>query len=153
MRYLRSLYRGGLMADLETSDGLVLFGGGGDLSLRMLFPALAWLENEGLLPPAMPIIAAARSAMDDDTFRRLVRDALAKRASDTVASGAADRLLARTHYVAVDVTKPDDLKRLGERMSALNVERPLYYLSVSRSLYSAICQGLLASGLTGDGAR
>jgi len=31
------------MPDLEISDGLVLFGGGGDLSLRMLFPSLAWL--------------------------------------------------------------------------------------------------------------
>jgi glucose-6-phosphate 1-dehydrogenase len=141
------------MADLEISDGLVLFGGGGDLSLRMLFPALAWLENEGLLPAAMPIIAAARSPMDDDAFRRMVRDALSKRAPDTVASGAADRLLARTAYVAVDVTHPDDLKRLGARMAELKVHRPLYYLSVSPSLYSAICQGLLAAGLTGDGAR
>ena len=29
------------MSDLEISDGMVLFGGGGDLSLRMLFPSLA----------------------------------------------------------------------------------------------------------------
>ncbi|HEY4031043.1 MAG TPA: glucose-6-phosphate dehydrogenase [Caulobacteraceae bacterium] len=141
------------MADPEISDGLVLFGGGGDLSLRMLFPALAFLENENLLPPAMPIIGAARSAMDDDAFRALVREALEKRAPETVASGAADRLLARTSYVAVDVTLPEELKRVGERMAELKVERPLYYLSVSPSLYSAICQGLLAAGLTGDGAR
>jgi glucose-6-phosphate 1-dehydrogenase len=141
------------MANPEISDGLVLFGGGGDLSLRMLFPALAWLECEGLLPPDMPIVAAARSPMDDETFRRLVRDALQKRAPDTVASGAADSLLARTSYVAIDVTHPDELRRLGEHMAALNIQRPLYYLSVSPSLYSAICQGLLAADLTGDGAR
>ena len=141
------------MADPEISDGLVLFGGGGDLSLRMLFPALAWLEHENLLPPDMPIVGAARSPMDEDAFRQMVRDALAKRAHDTVASGAADRLLARTAYVAVDVTKPEELKRLGERMAELNIKRPLYYLSVSPSLYSAICQGLLAAGLTSDGAR
>jgi len=141
------------MADPEISDGLVLFGGGGDLSLRMLFPALAFLESENLLPPAMPIVGAARSAMDDDAFRALVREALEKRAPETVASGAADRLLARTTYVALDVTQAEDLKRVGERMAALNIVRPLYYLSVSPSLYSAICQGLLAAGLTGDGAR
>jgi glucose-6-phosphate 1-dehydrogenase len=141
------------MADPEISDGLVLFGGGGDLSLRMLFPALAWLEDEGLLPPDMPIVGAARTPMDEDAFRRLVRDALSKRAPDTVTSGAADRLLARTAYVACDVTHPEELKALGERMAGLNIRRPLYYLSVSPSLYSAICQGLLASGLTADGAR
>src|ERR1700749_1716829 len=128
MRYLRSRYRGGLMADLEISDGLVLFGGGGDLSLRMLFPALAWLEHENLLPRTMPVVAAARSVMDDDAFRTLVREALQKRAPETLASGAADRLLARTSYVALDVTQVEDLKRVGQRMAELNIARPLYYL-------------------------
>jgi glucose-6-phosphate 1-dehydrogenase len=141
------------MADPEISDGLVLFGGGGDLSLRMLFPALAWLEHESLLPPDMPIVGAARSAMDDAAFRKLVREALAKRAPETVASGAADRLLARTRYAAVDVTHAGELKRVGALMDELNIARPLYYLSISPSLYSAICQGLLDAGLTGDGAR
>jgi glucose-6-phosphate 1-dehydrogenase len=141
------------MADLETSDGLVLFGGGGDLSLRMLFPALAFLEHENLLPPALPIVGAARSAMDDDAFRALVREALQTRAPETVASGAADRLLARTSYVAVDVTQAEALKRVGDRIAALNIARPLYYLSVSPSLYTAICQGLKAAGLTGDSSR
>jgi len=141
------------MADQEISDGLVLFGGGGDLSLRMLFPALAWLEHENLLPPALPILGAARSVMDDEAFRTLVREALQKRAPETVSSGAADRLLARTSYVAVDVTHAGELKRVGERMAELGIARSLYYLSVSPSLYSAICAGLLAAGLTGDSAR
>ncbi len=42
---------------------------------------------------------------------------------------------------------------LGPLMAELKIEAPLYYLSVSPSLYSAICQGLLAAGLTGNGAR
>jgi glucose-6-phosphate 1-dehydrogenase len=135
------------------SDGLVLFGGGGDLALRMLFPSLCFLEAEGLLPADLPILGAGRSAMDDDAFRALVREALTKRAGEAAATGAADRLLARTYYQATDVTHPSDLKALGERMAALGIGRPLFYLSVSPSLYSAICQGLLAAGLTGDGAR
>src|ERR1700739_1509638 len=98
------------MADLEVSDGLVLFGGGGDLSLRMLFPALAYLETEALLPAGLPIIAAARGPMDDEAFRGLAREALETRAPETIASGAADRLLARTRYLALDVTHPEQLK-------------------------------------------
>ena len=141
------------MAIPEISDGLVLFGGGGDLSLRMLFPSLAFLEADGLLPEGLPIIAAARTPMDDAAFRQLVRDALEKRAAETVASGAADRLLARMRYVAVDVTQPGELQRLGALMAEMNIACPLYYLSVSPSLYSAICQGLLAAGLTGGKAR
>jgi glucose-6-phosphate 1-dehydrogenase len=141
------------MPEPEISDGLVLFGGGGDLALRMLFPSLAYLEAEGLLPVGMPILAAARTHMEDDAFRDLVRHALATRAADTVMSGAADRLLARTFYQAVDVNHPDDLKALGVRMAELGITRPLYYLSVSPSLYSAICLGLQGAGITGGAAR
>ncbi len=68
------------------SDGLVLFGGGGDLALRMLLPSLAYLESENLLPPGMPVIACARSPMDDEGFRALVREALVKRAPEAAAS-------------------------------------------------------------------
>jgi glucose-6-phosphate 1-dehydrogenase len=134
------------------SDGLVLFGGGGDLALRMLFPSLCFLEAEGLLPEGLPVLAAGRSVMNDETFRALVRDALDKRAGE-VAAGAAERLLGRTFYRATDVTQPGDLKALGARMAELGIARPLFYLSVSPSLYSPICEGLLAAGLTGDGAR
>jgi glucose-6-phosphate 1-dehydrogenase len=135
------------------SDGLVRFGGNGDLAMRMLFPSLAFLEAGGLLPPGMPVLAAGRSPMDDDAFRALVRAALEKRAPETVASGHADTLLARIFYRPTDVTRPEDLKALGGRMTELGMTRPLFYLSVSPSLYSAICQGLLAAGLTGGDSR
>jgi glucose-6-phosphate 1-dehydrogenase len=138
---------------VEVNDGLVLFGGTGDLALRMLFPSLCFLEAEGLLPEGLPILAAGRSAMDDSAFRVLVRKALERRASEALADGAADRLLARTHYIAADVTHAGDLQPVGARMADLGIRHPLFYLSVSPSLYSPICAGLLAAGLTGDGAR
>ena len=50
------------------SDGIVLFGAGGDLAQRMLFPALAYLEAEGLLPPKLPIIGASRASFDAGGF-------------------------------------------------------------------------------------
>jgi glucose-6-phosphate 1-dehydrogenase len=137
---------------LEANDGLVLFGGNGDLALRMLFPSLAFLEAEGLLPARMPVLAVGRTAMSTEDFRALVRQALEARAAETVASGAADRLLARTFYKAVDVTQPAEIADLGVRMCELEINRPLFYLSVSPSLYTAICQGLLAARLT-RGAR
>jgi glucose-6-phosphate 1-dehydrogenase len=119
----------------------------------MLFPSLAFLELEGLLPQDMPVLAAGRSPMDDETFRALVLEHLERRAPDTVAQGAAQRLLRRVHYLATDVTNPDDIARLGDRMAALGIERPVYYLAVSPSLYSPICHGLLQAGLTQDPAR
>ena len=40
---------------------LILFGGGGDLAMRMLLPSLYFLEHDGLLPDDLKIIGAARS--------------------------------------------------------------------------------------------
>ncbi|KAK0348129.1 hypothetical protein LTR94_038434, partial [Friedmanniomyces endolithicus] len=40
---------------------LILFGGGGDLAMRMLLPSLYFLDHDGLLPPELKIIGAARS--------------------------------------------------------------------------------------------
>ncbi len=134
-------------------DGFVLFGGGGDLSLRMLFPALAFLECESLLPPGMPVLATGRSPMDDDAFRARIRMDLEQRAPETVSNGSADRLLQRVYYCAADATQAQDVQRLGARMATLGVSRPIYYLAVSPSLYSGICDSLRAAGLTGDPAR
>ena len=43
---------------------LVLFGGGGDLAMRMLLPSLYFLEYDGLLPDGLKIIGAARSGLE-----------------------------------------------------------------------------------------
>lgn len=41
---------------------LVLFGATGDLAKRMLLPSLFGLDADGLLSPAMRIVATARSS-------------------------------------------------------------------------------------------
>ena len=136
-----------------SGDGFVLFGGGGDLSLRMLLPALAYLECESLLPAGLPVLAVGRSPMDDEAFRAVVRKDLEARAPETLAGGAAERLLARVFYCTADATKADDIAIVGARMTAIGIVRPVYYLAVSPSLYSAICGNLSAAGLTAAPAR
>ena len=47
---------------------LILFGGGGDLAMRMLLPSLYFLEHDGLLPEGLKIIGAARSEESADDY-------------------------------------------------------------------------------------
>ena len=135
------------------SDGIVLLGAGGDLAQRMLFPALAYLEAEGLFPPNLPIIGASRTAFDVDGFRTLVRSALERRAPETIQNGAAERLLERLRYLTLDATQVQDVEKLGAQIDEAGITRPLFYLSVSPSLYSPICQSLFQAGLSGGDAR
>jgi glucose-6-phosphate 1-dehydrogenase len=52
------------------SDGidLILFGAAGDLSRRKLLPALMHLDNNGLLPQDLRILALSREQMTTEQF-------------------------------------------------------------------------------------
>ena len=49
---------------------LVIFGAAGDLTRRLLVPALYNLRRGGLLPEEFAIVGMARSSKDSETFRR-----------------------------------------------------------------------------------
>jgi glucose-6-phosphate 1-dehydrogenase len=49
---------------------LVIFGAAGDLTKRLLVPALANLQRAGLLPNEFAVIGVGRRQLDDETFRR-----------------------------------------------------------------------------------
>ncbi len=125
---------------------LVLFGGGGDLAMRMLLPSLYFLEHDGLLPDGLKIIGAARSGESRDEYAGKVRAAVEgkAKADDAWSEEAWARLDARLDYLAVDATDPESLKPLKDRVG----EGPVTsFLAVSPSLYGRIVTALKTAGL------
>src|SRR5690606_26419520 len=59
---------------------LVLFGGGGDLAVRMLLPSLYFLEHDGLLPEGLKIIGAARTEEDRAAYLDRIRPSIEAKA-------------------------------------------------------------------------
>src|ERR1700712_5847035 len=55
---------------------LVLFGATGDLARRKLLPGLFHLDRVGLMPDAYGIVGTSLAELDDEGFRKHVRDAL-----------------------------------------------------------------------------
>src|SRR3712207_2834371 len=51
---------------------LVIFGASGDLTRRKLIPAVTNLARHGRLPQQFAVVGVARTAMDDEAFRRTV---------------------------------------------------------------------------------
>ena len=76
----------------------VLFGATGDLTARLVFPAIYNLATQGLLPKEFAIVGIARKEADTDGFRKHLRDSLDKFAGrkidDTI---AADIVLLEQH--------------------------------------------------------
>jgi glucose-6-phosphate 1-dehydrogenase len=131
---------------------LVLFGGGGDLAMRMLLPSLYFLEHDGLLPDALKIIGAARSEESRDEYLDKVRAAVEgkARADEAWSDAAWERLAGRLDYLAVDATDAESLKPLRERVG----DGPTTsFLAVSPSLYGRIVTALKTAGLAGPDDR
>ena len=83
---------------------LVLFGGGGDLAMRMLLPSLYFLDQEGRLPDGLKIIGAARSDESREEYVEKVRAACQSKAEPDGVWDATTwaRMEARLDYLAVE---------------------------------------------------
>src|SRR5579859_8102959 len=89
---------------VETFD-CVVFGATGDLTLRKLLPALYYRFRDGQMPPDSHIIAAARSDLDDDAYRKRASKALREHvAREDLDPDTADRFCRRLSYVRLDAT-------------------------------------------------
>ena len=131
---------------------LILFGGGGDLAMRMLLPSLYFLEHDGLLPEGLKIIGAARSEESAEDYIAKVHEAVKARAEADQAwdETSWSRMKARLDYLAVDATSPDSLKPLKNKVGDGEVTS---FLAVSPSLYARIVTAMKAAGLADKNCR
>jgi len=135
-----------------TSPGaFVIFGATGDLARRMLFPSLYFLDMDGLLPPALKIVGAARSKHTDEEFRNEVEAAVKDRAGGFFSEEAWGTFAKRLSYVGGDATDPASYAALRQKISGAG--EAIYYLSTSPALYTPIVKGLAAEELSDEPNR
>ena len=129
---------------------VVIFGATGDLSLRMLYPSLYFLDADGFLAEGLRIVGAARSAMEAEAFVAKVEAAVRERAGGDWSDAVWRRFAGRLGYVAADAGKPESFDALCAQLQGS--EEVIYYLSTSPDLYVEISAGLKRCGLA-DRAR
>src|SRR5690349_16074504 len=117
----------------------VVFGATGDLTLRKLLPALYYRFRDGQVPPDSRVIAAARSDLDDDAYRKRASQALREHvAREDLDPDTADRFCRRLSYVRLDAT--DATADWHALTSILDADRVrVFYLATSPDLYGQIC--------------
>ena len=89
---------------------LVIFGAAGDLTKRLLVPALRNLRRAGLLPEEFAVIGVSRRGMDNGTFRRDLGLGVCKSADEaaddsTYSSAWMKRSLLRANVAAIPFTR------------------------------------------------
>jgi glucose-6-phosphate 1-dehydrogenase len=140
---------------------LVIFGAGGDLTKRLLMPAIYNLSKAKLLPEKFAIIAVDRTPKPVEAFREYLAEGVRSFVSDTASGPATEPFDAQawefvasriTHFGG-DLTEPDTYARLHEVHEKTSVQyqtggNAVFYLAVASQLFGTIIEQLGAVGLT-----
>ncbi len=129
---------------------LVIFGASGHLARIKLYPALYVLALKKRLPKDYAIVGYARSAMDENEFRKLVEDAIREDMPE-VTEWALKSLLEHVHYQQGQYDDLADFRALGERLG--NIEERwkktvrLAYFSIPPSVFPDVLENLSKGGV------
>jgi len=133
---------------------LILFGATGDLSKRKLLPALYNLHRDGLLPEAFAMIGCARSKLNDDEFRQLVRSSIDEYSRHSAADDEKwDGFVARFYYCNVDVSTVADFDELKQTIASVEQKHTdtacnrMFYLAMAPQFFGTVATNLKQAGL------
>jgi glucose-6-phosphate 1-dehydrogenase len=123
-------------------ERMVLFGASGDLTSRLLMPAVAQLAEAKLLPPGFTIVGSANTNWSTEDFRQHIADGLGKHASG-VAPATRDAVVQMLSFAPADVTQPAAVSKL------IGEDHPgtLVYLALPPGLLPSVLPALAAANL------
>jgi glucose-6-phosphate 1-dehydrogenase len=135
------------------SATLVIFGAAGDLTKRLIFPALWHLAQANKLPDKFTIVGVDHNERTADQWRDEIGKSLsAASKSDGIDKGAWAKLGADMHYVSGDFTHGDTFAKLGNVLGQLRdkaeSENTLFYLAISDHLFGMVIEHLAQAKLT-----
>lgn len=131
---------------------MVIFGGGGDLTKRLLMPAIYNLARIDLLPEKFVLIAVDRLELTDESYRLHIKEAITTFANDKHYSQKLDQkkldqLLKSIYYLKGDFSDPQFYKQLDKTLKtqSLNhqiLSNTLFYLAVGARFFGTIVDEL-----------
>jgi glucose-6-phosphate 1-dehydrogenase len=134
------------------SCSFVIFGVTGDLTHRLVIPALYNLAATGLLPDKFCVVGVARKAVSNDALRDSLMKGLRQFATRPVDDAIAESLLECVTGVAADPREPASFDALRKQIEELEAARKnggnrLFYLATPPDAFLPISRELGRAGL------
>src|SRR5579885_3419476 len=139
---------------------MVIFGASGDLTKRLLMPAIYNLSRSGLLSDNFALVGVDRRDQSTEEFRDYLAEGVRSFVSDTAMGGTATpfdekawRAVGdRMFHLSGDLNNPETYRELDKLLGAVAAEHHtggnvLFYLAVAASLFGPIVDQLGAAGL------
>ncbi len=148
---------------------LVIFGASGDLTKRLLMPAIYNLERMGLLPDNFYLMGVDHNERTVDAYLAILKEALEVFAktrgtqAEELDTKAWEKIARSVDYFTADFDDPAAFPKIGEKLKKATAERGIegnavFYLAVSERFFAPIVghlgtSGLMAEGENGNGFR
>jgi glucose-6-phosphate 1-dehydrogenase len=142
---------------------MVIFGANGDLTKRLVVPALYNLAKSGLLPEHFATVGLDHNDKNAEQWASNLHDFLAQTIKTSggeaevsaIDNGAWQKLASAMSYVTADFGDTDSYRRLGDHLTALDRKEQLggnvlFYLAVPDRFFGPIVDGLGNAGLLND---
>ncbi len=131
----------------------VIFGATGDLTSRLLMPAIYHLKREGLLAEGFNVIGVSRKQETDQEFRDYLRDRVRELTKEEIVAEDWNWLASRTRYLAGDLGQPEvysALKRLLQKTEIIGSTggNCIFYFALPASEFAPVVKQLGECGLT-----
>ena len=123
---------------------IVLFGGTGDLSKRMLLPSLYHLKKDARLPEDFSIVGFGLPPMSDEQFRNLARESIERFSHESFKEDLWDEFSRHLFHISSDFTSDEGYTELHNRLSEIcvptaeNKKEVVYFLAVPPAAAPAI---------------
>src|SRR5262245_55963947 len=135
----------GTAASVRAADPccFVIFGATGDLTGRLLLPALYNLAAGGLLPDGFCLVGVGRTQMSSDAFRNHLTKSLREFATRPVDDAVADRILDSVTHVQGEADDPQMYEKLRQELNRIERVKPtqgnrLFYLATPPAAFAPI---------------
>jgi glucose-6-phosphate 1-dehydrogenase len=123
---------------------LVIFGATGDLTRRLLMPALRNMRRDGLLPADFALIGVASRDLGDDGFRQHLREGM-QAFKGGAGPGDIDWFLERSRYVSGKFESAETYRSVVDGLG--RDRNALFYLATPPSEFAVIARQLGKAGL------
>lgn len=131
---------------------MLIFGASGDLTKRLLVPAIYNLACDGLLSENFALLGSARSEMTHETFREQMSNDIRKfHTRQEFDQEVWDRLVSRFYYLPGSTDDPAYMERLKAEVARLDSIHStggniLFYFALAPRFFGPICDNLYKAG-------
>ncbi|HKF59910.1 MAG TPA: hypothetical protein VKB42_01025, partial [Dongiaceae bacterium] len=147
-------------APVAPACAMVIFGAGGDLTKRLVVPALYNLMNGKRLSPNFQLVGVDLASKSTEEWRQSLTDMMnefvtkggGEFEADHIDQDAWNTLTSRMSYLQGDLTDPNAYQRIGKHLAGLDRDKGtagnyLFYLAIADRFFGTAVERLGAAGL------